>query len=644
MIVTEENFDSVTASLLSHMELAVDLETTGLYPWKGDRIFGMAFATEKAEYYFPFSLAGDTDLVPYMKHLEYVSLPRGWMKKLAPLFADAKRSWINHNIQFDMNFFRQEGMPLAGKVYCTMTMARIEYNDHMRYGLNDCAEREFGDGKDDAVKDYMVKNKLFELISIPGKKTRIKNYFFHRVPLDIIGPYACKDARLAFDLKRRQSETFAGYDAVGTKPITPVVELEQETTRVLHELQHTGIRIDRDYCQRAIAHESSRIAQAERAFTNLAGVPLLDSAKGLKPVFERFGVEAGKTAKGNDSFTSDVLRKHRDTPIVGALLAHRDAKKRLGTYFSAFDFHSAGDGCIHSNIAPIAATARFTSRDPNLQNLSDEETEEAKAKERGELFYPVRRAFVPRPGALLFSFDWKAMEYYMMLDQACQLLGRESPLLLDIRDNDTDVHQATANVGSQVGVEIERFEAKISNFLTIYGGGTALLAEKLHCSIERATAIREAIFNGAPEIKLFMRRATKVAEQRGYVFNWLGRRYHFPDSNFAYKAPNYLIQGGCSEVMRLVLVQVNRLLQGCDSKLLLTIHDELILDIYPHELWLVPRIKEIMETAYPAKYLPLRANVAYSETSLGDLKDWSGDLVMDVVAADTGRFALVTQA
>jgi DNA polymerase I-like protein with 3'-5' exonuclease and polymerase domains len=919
MIVTKENFHDVLVLLGKEPELACDLETTGLSPWRGAELFGVAFATPTVEFYFPFTLSsGD-------KQLPYGALPREWLRQLVPLFGDASKRWVNHNIKFDLNFLAVEGLPVAGDIYCTQAGARIEHNAYMTYSLEACAERAFGEGKDE-VKKYMSEHRLYEMVEVPGKKTREKNYFFWQVPLDIIAKYAEKDARLAFRLYQRQSKTFAEFDAAGVRAITPVVVLEKQTTRVLQEMQAYGIRVDREYCQEAARYEADRASRAENEFSLLSGQPLVDSAKGLRTVFDQFGIKAGQTEKGNDSYTADVLASSGSHPIVRALLAHRDAKKRLGTYFSAYLAHSSGDGRVHSDISPEAATGRFSSRSPNClsedteiltedgwcgpsqikgkkvlafdphtkmfvaeepkaiyvsepqtrtmvaiknvhldmlltedhrclfvdrrsgkvsvrpassflkdskvlhagfwditagnsftdemirfwvavqadghidrvggltftfkkarkvrrlaalltelrfpfsereskdgftalrvpayalpsnfyegllsrrkeftskvmtlgpaqrelfleelrhwdglstrtpltyssksyinvsmvqavcavhrirtlithytnstggqcynlhatdrdysltanaridilpytgrvwcvkvstgfilarrnsrpfitgncQNLSDEEDE----VEAGTCPYPVRRAFIPDPGKILFSIDFQAQEFRMMLDQACQLYGRETPLLRAIRDDGKDVHQATADIASAAGVKITRSEAKTSNFLTIYGGGAGKLAEGLGCSVDRATTIRQAIFSAAPEIKMFIRKATETAERRGYVFNWLGRRYYFPDANFAYKAPNYLIQGGCSEIMRITLRDVHNLFKGTSANLLLTIHDEIVFQCKPCDIWLIPQVQKIMREAYPHAYLPMDSSVAYSTKSLGDLETW----------------------
>jgi DNA polymerase-1 len=598
----------VIQALAREPELAFDCETEGFHPWKGDRLFSIAIASKEKAYYFPFELPGK-DLPPG----EY--LPREWIGAMSHLWDNPRTQWIGHNIKFDMNFLASEGVKVAGPVYCTQTMARVEYNDHMKYSLEACAQRAFGEGKD-AVKEYMNEHKLYEMVKVPGKETREKNYFFYRVPLEIIAKYAEKDARLAFDLKQRQSETFKQYDETGVRRVTPVVELEQETTRVLHRLQTVGMRVDRQYCEEAIAYETQRIAQAEATFERLTGKPLVDSAKGLRDVLSAVGIEAGKTEKGNDSYSGEVLRRV-DHPVARAILEVRDAHKRAGTYFSAFLYHSSVDGRIHSDVSPEARTGRFSANSPNIQNLSDEEAE----ADAGNCPYPVRRAFVPDPGKLLVSIDYKAQEFRMMLDQACQLYGRETPLLVDVRSG-KDPHTATADNASQVGTTISRHEAKISNFLTIYGGGIDQLAATLGCSRERAQAIRGAIFEAAPEIKMFMRKAAKVAELRGYVCNWLGRRYHFPDSNFSYKAPNYLIQGGCADVMRVAMRGIDKLFEGTSGQLLLTIHDEVVFQIDPRDQHLIPEVQRVMREAYPHKYLPLESSVAVSAKSLGDLEDW----------------------
>lgn len=282
----------------------------------------------------------------------------------------------------------------------------------------------------------------------------------------------------------------------------------------------------------------------------------------------------------------------------------------------------------------------------NLTNPDKYETEEAPE------LYSVRKSFIPREGFFFALIDYSQVEFRILLDIA----GANS--LINEVLNGHDVHTATANVSGTT-----RKEAKTTNFLTAYGGGVVKLAQNLYETkgsksqlgviykqmfgwrlsdaeklaeptvtqslrdhntplIRKAYDIQQSIFRAAPEIKDLLKSVQRTAENRGYVRNWLGRRYQFNDKRWCYRAPNHLIQGAAAEVIKIAMNRVDDLLMGCESKMILTIHDELIFEIKFGEEHLVDKIKEIMESVYPYNRLPLLVDVEYSYTNLCDKSAW----------------------
>jgi DNA polymerase I-like protein with 3'-5' exonuclease and polymerase domains len=188
LIVEREELQSVLERLRTAPELAIDLETTSLSPHDGGRLFGFAICDGVDTYYFDF---------------EHGTLEWSDLALFHPLFADMSKLWINHNIKFDQGFLRREGMPLQGRLWCTHVMARVEWNDHMRYSLDACGER-IGIAKSGEVKEYLDGHGLFEMVQMPDKKKRFKNYYFAKVPLSIIAPYCEQDVRVAWKLYQHQ--------------------------------------------------------------------------------------------------------------------------------------------------------------------------------------------------------------------------------------------------------------------------------------------------------------------------------------------------------------------------------------------------------------------------------------------------------
>jgi DNA polymerase I-like protein with 3'-5' exonuclease and polymerase domains len=210
-----------------------------------------------------------------------------------------------------------------------------------------------------------------------------------------------------------------------------------------------------------------------------------------------------------------------------------------------------------------------------------------------------------------------------MLEQASILAGGLSEFGKSIA-NGMDFHQATVEAAKSQGVEITRYQAKTVNFLTIYGGGIGKLAGELGCPMAQATKIRQAIFSAAPEIESYIRSIQSAARDVGHITNWLGRRCYFPDSRTAYRAANYHVSGGAADIVKVAMNKIDEELLTLQSKMIITVHDELGIEAHESEIGSVPRrVLEIMETVYPYKYIPLTAGMEFSRKSFGDkTKGW----------------------
>jgi len=199
-----------------------------------------------------------------------------------------------------------------------------------------------------------------------------------------------------------------------------------------------------------------------------------------------------------------------------------------------------------------------------------------------------------------------------MLDIGAQLVGRKTKLIDEVLSG-KDVHQATADIAG-----ITRKEAKTTNFLTLYGGGLNKLMEGLQCSEAKAKQIQHRIYKSAPEIWRFIGKTIEDVERRGWVYNWYGRRYAFPNRRFSYRAPNYLIQGGCADVVKIAMNHIHEYLRTYKSNMVMQIHDEIVIECHEDECDLMPQVKSIMEEVYPYKYLPLTCGIEWSDKSLAD--------------------------
>lgn len=647
MLVTRENFDSVLQKLQYETRLSLDTETYGLRPYHGDKLFSIILGKFNVvdmklngitPYYFNFQPYADQPPETVLTNSHLVRLNEAFFK-------NPKILWFIHNAKYDMAILAADGIELVGEVHCTQAIARVEYNEHHQYDLDSCGSR-IGFPKDETVKQYILDNDLWEWESRPGSAQRKKNLHYDKVPFELIVPYGERDAEVGGHIAFRQTTAIVGA-SLKTRRANPnlpgldnVMENERRLTKTVFRMEQRGVLIDQKYCVKAQAYENDLVGKALASFKRETGRDFSASPKLFKEVFAsekdiwQWGDET-ETGQVNPCFDSDVLKTFKN-PAARLILDYRDAKSKAD-FYAGFLYHCDASGVVHPNFNPGGArTGRFTSSGPNLQNLTAENASSCRAC--GEEFeavvskcpdcgsadiaspeFLVRRAIIPRPGFVFIMPDYDQMEYRMMFDYACQEVGYETALVRKIKTEGLDPHQATANVVTEGGTPLTRKRAKNGNFAILYGSGVDTLASTIGSTRQEAFLLKKAILTASPEIKEFVDSVMNAAVTNGYVRNWLGRRSWFPNHNFAYKAPNSLIQGGTADVNKVALNRMDEFFLETRSKLALTIHDENPIEVHESELATVPRrAKEFMESVYPSTYLPLTVGMEWSARSLGD--------------------------
>lgn len=653
MLVSTENLIDILS--LPAVETSIDTETTGLNSFKNDQLFSIIISVTGKDYYLNF--------------LDYPAegveaLPRDIIEELRPLCEDPDRIWYLQNAKFDMHMLAREGLVITGKIYDLMFLDRVHFNQHMSYRLADISKR-WGDEKLDIVWKYITENGLIDKIEHKDLGKTEERPRFDKVPFNIIQPYGEQDGSATLNVGKKILAAIRAEDAQLDPSIPPqmrVVENESRLVHTLFRMEQTGVQIDLNYSREALIHYMTILRAEEEKFKDLTGLDFVKGTTVFEEVFTSEKDKWEKTEKGRWKWDADTLATF-EHPAAQTAIAWSEAKKQ-SEYFANFLFYADSRGVLHPDFQQAGTvTGRLSCRDPNLQNLTNpdkyEETTEAS-------LYPVRRAFVPREGYFFVMPDYSQVEFRMMLDYA-----KANSLINEVLKG-LDVHTATANISGT-----SRKEAKTNNFLTAYGGGVVKLATNLYKTkgsrnqlgaiykrmfgwrlsdaekaalpsvtdelrkfneplIQKAYDIQQAIFRSAPEIKDFLKDVQKRAETRGYVRNWLGRRYYFPDKRWAYKAPNHLIQGGASEVIKLAMNRCDQYLHDKESRMLLSIHDELIFEVKYGEEYVVDEIKSIMENIYPHRRLPLLVDVEYSYQNLADKSSWPPEhLVREQEARNT---------
>lgn len=579
MIVRPQDFSVVSELLKREKVLVVDTETTGLAVWRHDKLFALIVGTLTGEVYY----------------FNYNELEPACLLTQKPTFFTEDQTVVFHNAKFDLAALYQSGVHVPGKIYDTEVNARVLYNEYMSYSLDACLER-IGEKKSSVVEDYITTHHLWEWESLPGKKMRTKRKHFQKVPIDIMLPYAEQDVSGTTKLYLSQQKELT------EKKLHHVSELESKFTRVLFDIEKTGVKISPEYCEKAFAHEHSVYAREAEEFTKLTEVRFSDSRAVLAKVFKDFSGQIPKTEKGNDSFTDEVITLIPH-PAARCVQNYREAYKKAHTYYQNFIHLADEEDIVHCTFRQAnTRTARLSAADPNFQNVPKRESKDS--------VYRIRQALVPREGFLFVDVDYKAMEFKLMLDYAAEL-----SLIREIKAG-LDPHQATADL-----VGIERDPAKTLNFGLLYGMGVDKLSLQLGVSVEDARRFKKKYFNALPSVESFIKRATYAAETRGWVKNWYGRGYYFPDPKFAYKSANTIIQGGCADVVRVAMILVADYLKDKKSRMILQVHDSILFEVHMDEDYVIPVVMELMGSAYPGKYINLDCDMKYSFKSWGELED-----------------------
>ena len=363
-------------------------------------------------------------------------------------------------------------------------------------------------------------------------------------------------------------------------------ELELPLCRVLAHMEHDGVPVDRAALEAFSAMLSERIAVCERLIYGYSGEPFnIQSPRQLGVVlFEKLGLPPVKKTKSGYSTNAEVLEKLRDRhPIIQAVMDYRMLTKLQSTYAEGLQKEIAPDGRIHTTFQnTITATGRLSSTEPNLQNIPV----------RTELGSEIRKMFVPRPGWVLVDADYSQIELRVLAHIADDRAMQEA-----FRSGE-DFHRLTASRVFHVPPEdvtpLMRRQAKAVNFGIVYGISEFSLAQDIGVSRREAKEYIERYLTQYPGVRDYMKKIVETARTQGYVSTLFGRRRMIPEirsTNFNIRsgaeriALNTPVQGTAADIMKLAMVRVFRALEtnGLRARLLLQVHDELIVECPPEE-------------------------------------------------------------
>jgi DNA polymerase I len=407
-------------------------------------------------------------------------------------------------------------------------------------------------------------------------------------------------------------------EALRARELTDLYErFEKPLVRVLAEMEDAGIRIDVEFLTELGSELTDRCRALEAEIHKQAGETFnVNSTPQLRKVlFDQLGLTPVKKTKTGPSTDADSLQKMADAhPIIEALLRYREVEKLRSTYTDALPPLVQPDGRIHATFNQIATTTgRISSESPNMQNVP------VRTSEGREL----RRAFVADDGCGLLTADYSQIELRVLAHLA------DDPGLIEAFDRNADIHTATAarvfDVDEEKVDPFQRRFAKVVNYGLAYGMEAYGLGQRLDIPTEQAREILDAYFEGFPNVRTYMHESVREAKARGYTTTIFGRRRQLPElasDNFRIRqmgermAQNAPVQGSAADIFKLAMIDLDRALDtaGLRSRMVLTVHDELVLEVPLEERDQVePLVREVMEGAADLR-VPLVVDLGFGKS------------------------------
>jgi DNA polymerase-1 len=572
--------------------VAWDTETTSLTP-RDARLVGIGCCW-----------GAGLDEIAYIPvgHQEGTQLPTQLvLEALRPILEGPDFPKVLQNAKYDRLVLRSQGITLAGVVFDTM-LASYVLNPESSHNLSDLTLRYLNQSSQ-SYDDLVPKGQ-----SIAG------------IQIAAVANYCGADVHTTYRLAPILRAELAQLPEL--EQLFFEVELPLET--VLADMEYQGIRIDADYLAHLSTNLEADLRKIEEAAYAAAGKTLnLGSPKQLSELlFDTLGLDKRKSRKnksGGYSTDATTLEKLEDDhPVVPLILQHRTFAKLKSTYVDALpELVRRDTQRVHTDFnQAITATGRLSSSNPNLQNIPI----------RTEFSRKIRAAFVPEPAWKLVSADYSQIELRILAHLS------EEPVLVAAYNNQEDVHALTARLLFEKDdiTPDERRLGKIINFGVIYGMGANRFAREAGVSRTEAKTFIDRYYERYPKVFDYLNQMQREAIAYGYVQTLLGRRRYVNftsdalrqrlgqapdqidlddlgringyDAGLLRAAANAPIQGSSADIIKIAMIRLHEVLKDYQARLLLQVHDELVLEVPPDE-WakLAPQLIDTMQSAVPLR-------------------------------------------
>ncbi len=563
-ILSEAQLDHWLAKLQTAPLICVDTETTSLDPMSA-KLVGLSFSV----------VAGCAAYLP-LKH-DYFDAPDQLdfstsLNKIKPILENPLIKKVGQNLKYDQHVLANHGITLQGIAHDTLLQSYV-LESHKTHGMDDLAERHLG-----------LKTISFEDVAGKGAK----QVTFNQVTVEVAAEYAAEDADITLQLH----QALYPQIAVDAKLDFIYSQIEMPSSNALFTIERNGVLIDRDMLNIQSNEIGMKLIALENQAYELAGQPFnLASPKQLQEIlFGKLGIKPlKKTPSGTPSTDEDVLQELAlDYPLPKVLLEYRGLAKLKSTYTDKLPrMINPHTGRVHTRYnQAVAITGRLASSDPNLQNIPVRSAEGRR----------IREAFIAPAGCVIISADYSQIELRIMAH-----LSQDEGLLKAFAAGE-DIHRATA--AEIFGVEHatvdneQRRYAKVINFGLIYGMSAFGLAQNLNIERSAAQSYIERYFARYPDVREYMNNTRDAAKSKGYVETYFGRRLWVPEINSSNglrragaerAAINAPMQGTAADLIKLAMIAVANWIkaENLQSKLIMQVHDELVLEVPESELELV---------------------------------------------------------
>ncbi|MCS4298277.1 MAG: DNA polymerase I [Acinetobacter sp.] len=552
-VLSQEAWDKLFQRLSTEKRFAIDTETTSLDYRIAEMVgFSVAFDANDA-YYIP--LAHDYEGAPEQLNRDAI------IQQIKPILEDPSVEKIGHHLKYDAHIFENHGIHLQGWYFDTMLAS---------YVLNAVTTRH---GMDDVARVYLSHlTTTFEQVAGKGAKQKT----FNQIEIETAGHYAAEDAHVTYRLYEVLERKLKEIPEL----INILHHIEMPVASVLATMEENGIELDLSFLDQLSVDFANTIQNLENQIIEIAGESFnVGSPKQVGEVlFEKLGLKGGKKTATGQYSTSEAVLEKIDHPITELIIEYRGLTKLRSTYTEALVKQANPDTHrVHTSYhQALTATGRLSSTDPNLQNIPIRE----------EIGRQIRKAFIAPQGRVLLAADYSQIELRLMAHFS------QDDALVDAFQNGQDVHRRTAS--EVLGVALEnvtsdqRRQAKAVNFGLLYGMSEFGLIRQLGFTREESQNYIKQYFHRYPGIYEYMQRTRQVALEQGFVETITGRRLYTPDidaRNMMVRkgaeraAINAPLQGSAAEIIKMAMIEVNKILPQDQAKLLLQVHDELVFEV-----------------------------------------------------------------